>query len=228
MKGLIEESYAALQGENYQLRDYILTLQTRLGDFLATADIPQLQGIQLRDARTGEPLHHQHQLQTPGAPSQSAPPAQMQTSSQLPPPLHMLQADLEGRFRVDKSAQHQHQQHQGIQHPHHQPATQSQQSHHSSLPPPPLSAGAVRQLQAAAAAATATSASPTSGSAGSSSHTHTHTSSYPDYPQQTSTSMFQTQQGESQGRGDPNDTPDRVADLKMLSGDDERASALDS
>ncbi|QGA21493.1 hypothetical protein EYB26_009204 [Talaromyces marneffei] len=89
---VLSESYKALQAENYQLREYIISLQSRLID--SQNEVPALpDNIDLTQPRPEPPLADSHQPES-SPPSTSLPPPQQQ---QQPPqsqrqPQHTLAA----------------------------------------------------------------------------------------------------------------------------------------
>lgn len=57
---LLNENYKAVQAENYQLRDYIINLQSRLIE--SQGDFPQPpSNIDLPNPRSSDPMHQQQQ-----------------------------------------------------------------------------------------------------------------------------------------------------------------------
>ncbi|KAF3385835.1 putative transcription factor kapC [Talaromyces pinophilus] len=81
---VLSESYKALQAENYQLREYIISLQSRLID--SQNEVPALpDNIDLTQPRPEPPLADSHQQQAESSPPSSvsiAPPPHQQQPSQ--------------------------------------------------------------------------------------------------------------------------------------------------
>ena len=75
---LLNENYKAVQAENYQLRDYIINLQSRLIE--SQGEFPQPpSNIDLPHPRTSEPM--QHTLPAPTAPMASSAMNHLQASA---------------------------------------------------------------------------------------------------------------------------------------------------
>lgn len=91
----LSESYKAIQAENYQLRDYIISLQSRLIE--AQGEFPQPPpNIELP-----RPSNHPHQhIQAPTAPMGSSTVSQLQASAA------QAVADLGADHQLDGSAYH--------------------------------------------------------------------------------------------------------------------------
>lgn len=76
-RNALEESYKAIQAENYQLRDYVINLQSRLIE--SQGDYPQPPPqIDLRDPRAGE---HLQQMTAPTATMASSAVSQLQAAA---------------------------------------------------------------------------------------------------------------------------------------------------
>lgn len=69
---ILDDSYKALQAENYQLRDYVINLQSRLIE--SQVDYPQ-PPPQLREPREGEPMRDVEPIQHMTAPTAAMAPS---------------------------------------------------------------------------------------------------------------------------------------------------------
>ncbi len=81
---MLNENYKAVQAENYQLRDYIINLQSRLIE--SQGEFPQPpSNIDLPNPRSSDPTmhHHQqpHQIPAPTAPMGSSSVSHLQASA---------------------------------------------------------------------------------------------------------------------------------------------------
>lgn len=78
---LLNENYKAVQAENYQLRDYIINLQSRLIE--SQGEFPQPpSNIDLPNPRSADPMHQQQQqIPAPTAPMGSSSVSHLQASA---------------------------------------------------------------------------------------------------------------------------------------------------
>lgn len=77
---LLHENFKAVQAENYQLRDYIINLQSRLLE--SQGEVPPMPGnISLQDPARVLPDHLHHHIPAPTAPMAPASMSQLQASA---------------------------------------------------------------------------------------------------------------------------------------------------
>lgn len=77
---LLNENYKAIQAENYQLRDYIINLQSRLIE--SQGEFPQPpSNIDLPNPRSADPMHQQQQIPAPTATMGSSSVSHLQASA---------------------------------------------------------------------------------------------------------------------------------------------------
>jgi len=77
---LLNDNYKAVQAENYQLRDYIINLQSRLIE--SQGEFPQPpSNIDLPNPRSSDPMHQQPQIPAPTATMGSSAVSQLQASA---------------------------------------------------------------------------------------------------------------------------------------------------